>query len=190
MRIADGNGCEPARMVHDVPGTVANRRTSFSLANLQDSSPQSNDLTHRVRGGGLGVDTVKGGTGTNKVEVKPAAEEDSGRSGQARRWSAEVPTEGGKACTLEIVQRMRRLVGAGEMADESPPPDRAFLRELIGEPFKLPRGQAETCHPRIHLQHRGQSAVSARSLYPVRDLSGLIEDGNELVKDELFRRFW
>ena len=126
-------------MVHNMRGTVANRLTSFNLADLQDSSPQSNDLTRRVRTAGLRVDTVKSSTRTNEVEVKPGPEKNSRRSGQARGQSAEVPVHGCEARALEIVQRMLGLVGAGEMANKATPPGCAFLRKLVDEPRELPR---------------------------------------------------
>src|SRR5271166_3827481 len=80
------------------------------------------------------------------------------------------------------------LVGAGEVADKRAPPDCTLLRQLIREFLELPRGQAEARHPGIDMQHRRQPAVPPRDLCPVGDLTGFVEDRNELVEDELLCR--
>src|SRR5438093_11510024 len=48
VRVADRNGCEAARMVPDMFGTVADRVTAIYLADLQDSALEPNDLAHWV----------------------------------------------------------------------------------------------------------------------------------------------
>ena len=97
IRIADRDGCEASRRVHDMRGTVANRLTPVNFADLQDSALQPDDLAHRVGAAGLRVDAVERGAGADEIEVKLAPEKDAGGRGEAGRQVGEAPSRGSKA---------------------------------------------------------------------------------------------
>src|SRR5689334_24511160 len=98
--------------------TVANRLTPVNVAYLQDSALQLHDLAHWVGAAGLRVDAIQRGARAHEIEVEIRSEKDAGGRGETGGEIRQPPSRRRKVLVLDVVQRMRWFVRAGEMADE------------------------------------------------------------------------
>ena len=188
IRITDRDGRQAARPGHHVRGTVANRLTGVNVADLQDSRLQADNLAHRVGPARLRVDAVERRSRPDKIEMVFGTEKDAGRGREARRHAAEAASRRQETRALLLVQLVRRLVGAGEVAQQCPPAERPRPPEVVGEAIELARGQAEPRHSGVEVQHRRQGSARGCELLPFGDLAGIVQHRDEAGCGELLGR--
>ena len=168
--------------------TVANRLTGVNLADLQDFCVEPDNLAHRVGPARLRVDAVERRPRPDKIEMVVVAQKDPGRRRQARRHAAQTGSRRREPRVLVAVQRVIRLVGAGEMAQQPMPADHPGSAEIVGEPGELARRQAESGHPGVDMQHRRQRPAPRRDLPPLGDLAGVVQHRDQSGLGEFLRR--
>src|SRR5437588_1207458 len=155
--------------------TVANRLTPVNFAYLQDPALQLHDLVHRVGAAGLWVDAIQRGAGAHEVEVEIRSEKDAGGRGETGGEIRQTPSRRSKALVLDVVQRMRWFVRAGEMADEGAPSDRVRPRQFVCKSIELGDGQAKAGHSGIEMQHCRPFAVAGGGASPIGNLPWIVE---------------
>ncbi len=162
--------------------TVTNAVAGVNVAGLQDSSFQTNHLRHRIGAAWKRVDAIDCGAGAGDGEMIIGAEENSRRVGEASRRRRQNRRRGAKGGELPRILRMRRLVGAGEMAHHRAQVHAGEQRLVGGEARELRGRQAEPRHSGIDVDDCLAAAAGAA---PCGDLAEIVEHGDQAMSDEI-----
>lgn len=186
VRIPQRNRGNPALPGRPPGAAIAHGLESIDAARLQDARLQGNHAQHRIGPAGQGIDAVERRAGAQQVEVIVRAEEDAGGVRERGRCTRHGPHERSKARKLLAVDRVPRLLGGDEMADDQRQPKPAQAAALVDQDLRILCAEAQPVHAGVDMNDGVEwPLVTLGRRTPGIELAEMVEHRRQSVLDEI-----
>src|SRR3954470_11392831 len=120
-------------------GTISNGHTQVNVPYLQDFSLKRHNWAQRIWASDDGLKPIERRPRPDQIEMEIAAQEDAGRGGDAEAGPAslgpgEALNQSPEQRELVKIERMRRVIGTGEMAHRMHDGNAVEQRRIGGQP--------------------------------------------------------